>query len=218
MGGGACGAVNDTDLEVPQPHQADVGEEGEQGLPEALVQCVHGAFAFGGGDLGLPPVDPDLQGGRGEALFLGAALFDDDPEAVQFEGGLLFGDVPPQQQLEGGVGGLVGVSLRLPVFQQPQHLPAVLGGELHANLMRLHLDAPGSGELREQHATVVAHGLRGDLLEVPGGLGHRRHMEPRLVGEGAGAHVGLLGELADQCDFVEEPGEGCEGGYFHRLA
>ena len=130
---GALVLVEDPDLEVHQLDVAEVGVGLADGLPQRLVERVHGAVALRGAHEPLA-VDPDLDGGLGLDPVL-LALLDDHAPGLEPEQRLVVAGLPPDEQVERAVCGLQVITAMLEVLYALHHPRGPLLGETHARVL-----------------------------------------------------------------------------------
>ena len=82
--------------------------------------------------------------------------------------------------------------------------------QLDAQLGGLQLDGGTTRHLRDQEAGAVAHQLRSHVLVGVRPTGDRTGVQPCLVGERRGPHVGLLGVGGEVDEFSHMVGYGSE--------
>ena len=164
---------------------------------QRLVERVHRAVALGRLDVALA-VDPDLDGGlRLHAAVL--ALLDDRAPGLEAEQRLVLAGLLADEEVEGAVGGLELVAAALELLDALHHPPGRL--VVHA---RPRLHGALARQLGDEHAPVRAHLGRVEVLERARVHVHAGHVHAALVGEGVGAHVGLVRVRRDVAELVHQ--------------
>src|SRR5205807_1757036 len=118
-------------------------------------------------------------------------ILDDHAVGIELEVGLVASKRTLHEQLERRLRALELEPLVLELLEAVEDAARLrrLLVEVDAVLARLPEDVGLAGQLRDQHAPVVAHGGGVDVLVGVRMLEHGRHMHAALVGEGGVAHV-----------------------------
>ena len=189
--------VEDAHLEVDELDVAQVRVALADRVAQRLVERVHRAVALGGAHVALA-VHPDLDRGLGLHAAV-RALLDDRAPRLEPEQRLVLAGLLADQQVERAVGGLELVAAVLELLHALDHARGGLVVHVRARLHRAL-----AGQLGDQHAAVGAHVGRVDVLEGARVAVDAGHVHAALVGEGVGAHVGLVGVRRDVAELVDQ--------------
>ena len=190
--------VEDAHLEVDELDVAQVRVALADRLAQRLVERVHRAVALGRAHVALA-VDPDLDRRLGlDAAVL--ALLDDHAPRLEPEQRLVVARLLADQQVERAVGRLELVAAVLQLLDALDH---ARGGR-----RRPRRRAPATVPLPDSSETstraVGADVGRVDVLERAGVAVDAGHVHAALVGEGVGAHVGLVRVRRDVAELVDQ--------------
>ena len=135
-----------------------------------------------------------------------------DPEVIEVESLPVAGQAAADQQLQRGVGALVLVAARLHSLDLLRQAPGVVASQGVADAEVGHLveQAAAAAELGDEQAPLVADGCRVDVLVGGFDLDDAVRVVTGLVGEGAGADIGLLRpgrHVRDLADEVRDIGQ-----------